>query len=628
MRRLAKHLLPPEWKRPLLKLYGWKVVTWPHFLRIGAFSTATVVLEAFGVAMVLPILAFVEAGQNIETLTKTSRLWRALASAFDVVGLQPNLFGLSLIVMILIVLRQIANYFGALEIERRKLAIGEELATRCFHGLLGSRAATIQKTDTGSFTHLIDFQCQAAASIIRSYATLFRMALTFLTYAAVMFATAPLMSLLAVMLVALVVVSLNRYVRIGRALSHEALHERKKVPQFVAERRQAWKVLKLHGTLDLEVAGFRKTIGRFVDATMRLMRVMFRTQLIVSPIMTLFALAMLYVSVIYLSVSLSVITLFVVMILRLTPVAQGLASHRQALANYTASLDHVDEVLKSVRQEKEINTGRRDFDGVDRAITFKDVDFSYGEAEKSALHDLTTVLPAGKVTAIMGPSGAGKSTMSDLLTRLIEPSAGVIQIDDVPLTDFELGSLRRGIAYAPQQPFIFNATVRENVSYANRGASDAEIEDACRKAHASEFIGELPDGYETSLGEDGSRLSGGQRQRLVLARVFLASSKIVILDEPTSALDHESEQHIHTVLREMADSYGLTVIIVAHHLSTVAIADKLIVLRAGRILSEGSAQDLLAKKSWVTEMMSGASGDVADAGEPGGRPSELSSEAG
>jgi subfamily B ATP-binding cassette protein MsbA len=207
------------------------------------------------------------------------------------------------------------------------------------------------------------------------------------------------------------------------------------------------------------------------------------------------------------------------------------------------------------------------------------------------------------MTALVGSSGAGKTTLADLIPRFYEPTGGKILIDGIDLPEFEINSLRRKVAVVSQDTFIFNTSVRNNIAYAIEGADEAAICEAARLANALEFIQEMPDGFDTVLGDRGVRLSGGQRQRIAIARALLRDPDILILDEATSALDSVSERLIQESLEKL--SVGRTVIAIAHRLSTIVRADKVVVLEQGRIVEQGGYQELLQQrgKLWKYHQM-------------------------
>ncbi len=232
-----------------------------------------------------------------------------------------------------------------------------------------------------------------------------------------------------------------------------------------------------------------------------------------------------------------------------------------------------------------------DLPRIDGEIVFHDVSFRYREGTRPVLDNLSLRIPAGQTAALVGESGAGKSTIFALVSRFWDPDSGEVRIDDHNLTDVTQTSLRRQIASVQQETFLFAASVAENIRYARPDASDTEVENAARAANAHGFISELPDGYQTLVGERGVKLSGGQRQRISVARAFLADPRILLLDEATSAVEPESERVIQDAIERLMR--GRTTILAAHRLSTVRNADIIFVFAAGELAEQGTHTELM-----------------------------------
>jgi subfamily B ATP-binding cassette protein MsbA len=225
-------------------------------------------------------------------------------------------------------------------------------------------------------------------------------------------------------------------------------------------------------------------------------------------------------------------------------------------------------------------------------VTFEGVDFAYSP-ESPVLQQLSLTIPAGKVTALVGASGAGKTTIALLLYRFYDPQAGCIQIDGVPLAQIRRRELREQIGIVPQEPILFNGTIRDNIRYGKLDATDAEIEAAAQAAHVAEFVEPLPDRYDTLLGERGVTLSGGQRQRIAIARALLKNPRILLLDEATSALDTHSETLVRDALERLMR--GRTTLVIAHRLTTIQNADQIAVLHAGQVAELGTHAVLIER---------------------------------
>lgn len=247
-------------------------------------------------------------------------------------------------------------------------------------------------------------------------------------------------------------------------------------------------------------------------------------------------------------------------------------------------LDAPPKILETPQaQPLNVTQGRIDFEGIN---------FTYG-ADQAVLSDLRLSIPAGHKVALVGPSGAGKSTIINLLPRFYDVTDGSIRIDGVDIRDATLESLRQSIGLVSQETFLFDDTIAANIAYGRPGATDSQIRTAAEAAAAHDFIVDMPDGYQTVVGESGVRLSGGQRQRIAIARAMLKDAPILLLDEATSALDNESEHRVQAALNTL--SKGRTTLVVAHRLSTIMDADKIIVLNQGVVVAQGTHEQLLSQ---------------------------------
>ncbi len=265
-----------------------------------------------------------------------------------------------------------------------------------------------------------------------------------------------------------------------------------------------------------------------------------------------------------------------------------------ALQAGLAALERVDALI----QDRPEGGGARTAPGSGEVgLEFRNVSFSYPEGRDNALDNLSFAVAPGQTVALVGPSGAGKSTVAKLVSRLYDPGAGSLELGGYDLRDYDLAALRSRVAVVPQEPTLFSGSVRDNIRYAKPEADDAEVEHAARLANATGFIGALPFGFETEIGERGVKLSGGQKQRLAIARALLKETSVLILDEATSSLDAESERVIQDALTGLFEErMGVTTLIIAHRLSTVQGADKIFVLEQGRLAEQGTHRELLAQR--------------------------------
>ena len=258
---------------------------------------------------------------------------------------------------------------------------------------------------------------------------------------------------------------------------------------------------------------------------------------------------------------------------------QGLSAASRIL-----SVIDTKKLIKNPDNAKEINV-------VKANIKFKDVIFSYNKSDGQVLKNINLEFEGGQMTSLVGHSGSGKSTILNLIPRFYDCGSGDISVDDQSIYDVTLHSLRKNISLVSQETTLFDDTIKNNIKYANLDASDEEIFKAAKLSHCDEFINNLPEKYETLIGEDGVRLSGGEKQRISIARAMLKKSSIILLDEATSSLDSETETKIQDALKILTKDK--TTIVIAHRLSTILNSNKIYVIDSGKIVDNGKHEDLL-----------------------------------
>ena len=281
---------------------------------------------------------------------------------------------------------------------------------------------------------------------------------------------------------------------------------------------------------------------------------------------------------------------YLYIMIRLMAKVSSINGNRGTISNTLPAAEIVAKLFhKSERKYKRL--GGVNVDRLSKSVEYRNVSFSYQHSSEAAVNDVSLTINAGSVVALVGASGAGKSTIVDLLLGLYDPSSGTILVDNIDLSTVDLAAWRECIGVVDQDVFLLNASVRDNIAFGKLNATQNEVVDAARAAHADDFISLLPKGYDTPLGDRGYGLSGGQKQRLAIARALIRNPDLLILDEATSALDSESERLIQRTVREL--SGGCTVLIIAHRLSTLIFADQIIVLDSGSIIEKGTHMTLL-----------------------------------
>lgn len=288
----------------------------------------------------------------------------------------------------------------------------------------------------------------------------------------------------------------------------------------------------------------------------------------------------------------TVLFMFVVVLSRLITPIKILNHTRATIIEKIPVLKEITGLLDDQGKDYVVN-GTVPFFQLRDSIEFKNVHFSYAPHLPVVIKNLSFKIPQGKKTAIVGPSGSGKSTLIELLLRFYDPQQGAIHVDGNDLRTLDTHDWRKAMGVVSQDVFLFNDTVRNNIAFAKPNAAESEIKGAAMKAHAHEFISELPNGYDTVIGERGVLVSGGQRQRLAIARAILIEPQIMVFDEATAALDSQSEHYVQEAIGQLGK--GKTLIVIAHRLSTVFDADNIIVMDNGQMVESGTHQQLLAQ---------------------------------
>jgi ABC-type multidrug transport system fused ATPase/permease subunit len=351
--------------------------------------------------------------------------------------------------------------------------------------------------------------------------------------------------------------------------------------------------------------GEKRERGHFAKISQRVSGIEFELHKIaglISPIAQMLAGTLLIV-VLYMALkepsNLSMVLVFIFILYRLHPQVLELDEGRNALVAAAPEVEQLVQLLHE-SEKQTILSGQVAFDGLTDTVRFENVSFRYSAESDWALTDVTIEIPRGQRIAFVGPSGAGKSTLIALLLRFYDPQRGNILVDGTPLTDLDLQSWRQNLAIVSQDTHIFNASIRENISYGRPDAEEQDIVAAARLADAHGFISNLPQGYDTYVGDHGMGLSGGQKQRIALARALVRKANLLILDEATNALDSISERVVMDSIHSLGSD--CTVIAIAHRLSTVMHSDKIVVLEGGRVKEQGQPSELLRNQALFAQL--------------------------
>jgi ABC-type multidrug transport system fused ATPase/permease subunit len=493
---------------------------------------------------------------------------------------------------------------GARRLVAGRVSLGVEfdLRNRVYEHLQSLELAFFDEQQTGQLMSRSTVDLQSVRFFL-GYGLIFmaQSALTILIAAGVMFGVNPGLAAVTLAPTPFVIWVAFRYGRRNRPASQEVQQRIAELTAEAEENVSGIRVVKAFAQEERQLARFRRAVKRVFDQSMISTRLSAFYSPLISFLPNLGLAALLFVGgrqAINGTITLGDFVAFYGYVMMLSGPMRMLGFALGMAQRAVASGARVFQILD--RQPRLVAPpGAPPLPSGGGRVELRDVSFRY-DGGAPVLGDLDLTVEAGRTVALVGPTGSGKSTLVMLIPRLYDVTTGSVVVDGADVRDVEVGSLRREVAFVSDDPFLFSASVRENIAYARPDASNEEVLDAARRAGAEEFIEALPDGYDTLIGERGYTLSGGQRQRVAIARALLKDPRILILDDATSSVDATTESRITRALHEL--TRGRTTFIIAHRLSTIALADEIVVLEDGRIAAHGMHEELLESSDLYREI--------------------------
>ena len=498
------------------------------------------------------------------------------------------------LLILTILIKNVAGYAaGQLSVAVQE-GVVRDLRTRLFGHLMTLDLQLFQKMRGGQMLQrIITDVDQAKTMVTATLARLLQNAFEIIVAAAILLSASWQLTLYAFVGAPLLVLGMQFLVKRLRRFGRDRANEWGEITAHVSERIGAMKLIRSYGAEREELDRFREQASTYRRKVIRTQRYSSLT----GPVSELFG-GMVLVMILWAGTRAvfarelmpETLIAFLITALRMQSPIKSLSQFPATIAQALASADRVFQLLDMPSTEVDGPGAKPATFTLD--VTYDHVGFRYGD-DREVLHDVTFTVRRGEVVALVGPSGSGKTTLVEMLPRLHDPVTGSVRLDGVPLTELTRPSVRALIGMVSQDTVLLNDTVRNNITFGHPGATDAQVEAAARAANAYDFIAQLPDGFATMLGERGSRLSGGQRQRIAIARALLRDPPILLLDEATSALDTESERLVQEAIdRLMQDR---TALVIAHRLATVRDADRILVLEEGRVVEQGTHDELFQR---------------------------------
>jgi subfamily B ATP-binding cassette protein MsbA len=551
------------------------------------FSALAASFEGFGLGFLLVFL------QSLTTPgaepVKTGIGW------FDILILGINgsvterLYRISALIVVTTCMRASFNYIGQICIQFSEISLVDNLRKRIFQQLEAQTLNYFSHKKSGELVNILTSEMERIRQIFGGLAFLITRSFTLIIYSISLFILSWKLTIVSILLFSLLAVALSTLNKQIRERSFAITSANDNFTARVLEFIEGIRTIHAFSTQEFE----RKRYYQASEKIVNTWKSVYWISLIVKPlaesISTLILISMIIVALTTGLMKVSALLTFFFVLFRIIPMTQDLNGVVAFLSTQAGAVENIKDLLKT-DDKIYFQNGALRFPGFKRSIDLVSVDFDYSPDQR-VLHNITLSIKQGEMTALIGSSGAGKTTLADLIPRFHDATDGYIYIDEVDIRKFDINSLRSQIAVVSQNTFIFNTSVWNNIAYGTPKATEIEIKEAARLANALEFILEMPEGFDTQLGDRGVRLSGGQRQRIAIARALLKNPEILILDEATSALDSVSERLIQESLEKL--SVGRTVIAIAHRLSTIAKAHKVVVLEQGRIVEQGKYQELL-----------------------------------
>lgn len=566
---------------------------------IVVLSVVAAFLEGIGLGFIMPIL---EVAQGEQSAGDGDTFLEVFFTLYETLGIPFTLgyliAGVTAVMTVRFTTSFLVNWLSAAIVTKYVRHLQEEAFTHAIE----AEVSYFDREGSDDILNAIVTQAEYAGSVIKYALRCVEQGLLAAMYLTIALLISPLLTVLTVIFLGGITVFFRHVLDTGYSLGDKVADAKEGIQSRAQAGTQGVREVKIFGMLDELRSGFSKSVEQFERNSIKIDRNDAAITNFYQLMTAVAVFGLIYAGLAFSSMTIAELGVFLFAMYQLGPKVSTLNKYVYRFESQLPHLVRTQEFLEELEQNREPTDGSRPVPKPVGRIEFDDVRFRYDSSDESVLRDVSFEFTREEFVAFVGPSGAGKSTIASLLARLYEPNRGEIRADGIPIDDTDIQEWRSRVAVVRQDPHVFNETLRRNVTSGNRDATQAEVEAACEIAQVTEFLEDLPDGYDTVLGDQGVKLSGGQRQRVAIARALLKDADLLVLDEATSDLDTALEQKVHSGIESMDRDYAM--LVVAHRLSTVTNADRIYTMEDGRIVEAGSHEKLLSNADTYSSLYS------------------------
>lgn len=559
------------------------------------FGLVAAILEGVGLSFILPIVEIV---QLEDPAAQADGLMAIFLSVYQTLGIPFTLGFVVLGVTVIMTIRYTTTFAVAWFREALRTYYTRDLQVRAFHGALDARIEYFDEKGSDDMLNAIITQTYYAGRVIVRCIQLIERLFLSIAYLALATVFAPMLTLFAVTVLGGLTILLRQVIEPGYKLGDIVADANERRQEAAQAGTQGIRDVRIFSLSEELLEEFRQAVDRYTTARITLKRNEAAINNFYTLGVSVSVFVLIYLALTFANLSIGAMSVFLFAMFRLGPRVSSINQKFYQIENDLPHLVRTQQFIRELQEREEPNEATREVPPHINQIEFDDVTFSYDE--KQVLKGIDFDVGNGEYIAFVGESGAGKSTIVSLLVRLYEVNDGEIRANGVPIDEMDIDEWRERVSVVRQSPFIFNDTLRYNLTIGDRSVTDAEMKRVCEIAKVTEFLDYLSDGYDTVLGDEGIRLSGGQKQRVALARALLDDPDLLLLDEATSDLDSNMEREVQTAIEEMERDYAMVAI--AHRLSTVENADQIYTVADGEITEIGSHEELLKNRGKYAEL--------------------------